>query len=182
MAEIDLAKKQINIDLVMGFEHEMTNSHSTSRASSLKDLPSFIDKNGSDKEELRVPSQYHPSPTVMDTANLQILMSKPVKVSMMLTKILKAKTKLWQEVTTCLKQIGIPIIDIEPIQTKEKVQRGVKCEPVPINKVGDYCEGEDSNTTLPIEFNEVQSLAILDSEASLAIATKDIWDSWGNPT
>ena len=31
----------------------------------------------------------------------------------------------------------------------------VKCELAPINKVGDYCEGEDSNTTLPVEFNEV---------------------------
>ena len=57
----------------------------------------------------------------------------------------------------------------------------MKCEPVPINKVGDYCEGEDSNTTLPIELNEVQSLAILDSGAGVAIATKELWDSWGNP-
>ena len=31
MVEIDLAKKQTNLDLVMGFEHEMTNSHSTSQ-------------------------------------------------------------------------------------------------------------------------------------------------------
>ena len=90
-------------------------------------------------------------------------MSTPVKVSMTLAEILKAKPELWQEVTTCLNKMGVPITQMDPIHTEEKVQRGVKCEPVPINKVGDYCEGEDSNTTLPIEFNEVQSLAILDS-------------------
>ena len=54
-------------------------------------------------------------------------------------------------------------------------------EPVPINKVGDYCEGEDGNTTLPVKFNEVTSLAVLDSGAGVAIATKQIWDSWGQP-
>ena len=28
--------------------------------------------------------------------------------------------------------------------------------PVPINKVGDYCKGEDENTTLPIEHKGVK--------------------------
>ena len=95
--EIDLDKKQVKLDPIMGFEHEMTNSHSTCRTSGLTELPSFIDENGSDKEVLRVPSQYHPNPTVMDTANLQILMSTPVKVSMKLAEILKAKPELWQD-------------------------------------------------------------------------------------
>ena len=54
-------------------------------------------------------------------------------------------------------------------------------EPVPISKVGDYCEGEDGNTTLPIIFNKITSLAILDSAAGVAIATKQMWDSWGQP-
>ena len=63
---------------------------------------------------------------------------------------------------------------------KEMVKK-VKCEPIPINKVGDYCEGEDSNTTLPVEFNDIKSIAILDSGARVAIATKSVWDAWGNP-
>ena len=32
-----------------------------------------------------------------------------------------------------------------------------------------------------MEFNEVKSLAILDSGAGLAIATKEVWESWGKP-
>ena len=39
----------------------------------------------------------------------------------------------------------------------------VKCEPVPLNKVGDYCEGESNNTTIPVDFNGQKTLAILDS-------------------
>ena len=64
---------------------------------------------------------------------------------------------------------------------KGTVQQRVKCEPVSVNKVGDYCKGEDGNTTLPVEFNEVKSLAILDSGAGVAIATKGVWESWGKP-
>ena len=55
----------------------------------------------------------------------------------------------------------------------------VKCEPVPLNKVGDYYEGDDGNTTLLVEFNEVKSLAILDSGVGVAIATKQVRESWG---
>ena len=92
----------------MGFEHEMTNSHSIRRASSLKDFPSFIDVNGSDKEVLRVPSQYHPNPIVMDAASLQILMSTPVKVSMTLAKTLKAKPQLSVRSHNMIEQDGNP--------------------------------------------------------------------------
>ena len=56
-----------------------------------------------------------------------------------------------------------------------------KCKPVPLNKVGEYCEGEDGNTTLPVEFNECSHKAILDSGAGIAIATKGTWESWGKP-
>ena len=66
-------------------------------------------------------------------------------------------------------------------QKPTEVVRKVKYKPVPSNKVGDYCEGEDNNTTLPVEFNEVKSMAILDSGAGVAIATKEVWDAWGNP-
>ena len=62
----------------------------------------------------------------------------------------------------------------------EQMKPNVRCEPVPLNKVGDYSEGNDSNTTLPIEFNKVQSLAILDSGARVALVTVRVWEAWGN--
>ena len=98
----------------------MTNSHSTSKIASIKELPCFIYESGSGREVLRVPSQYQPSPIVMDTANLQMLMSTSLKVSLTLAKILKAKLELWQEVTTCLNKIGILIAEVEPMNKEER--------------------------------------------------------------
>ncbi|MCO5560551.1 hypothetical protein L7F22_014166 [Adiantum nelumboides] len=99
-----------------------------------------------------------------------------------MVEILKVKHELWQEVTTCLNKMWINTPNEIPIETKQgKILRNVKCEPIPINKVGDYCKGEDSNTTLPVKFNEITSLAILDSGARVAIATKQVWESWGSP-
>lgn len=61
--------------------------------------------------------------------------------------------------------IKIPSRQMSKSTNQSEQQKPVNCEPLPINKVGDYCEGEDGNTTLPLEFNNVKSLAILDSEA-----------------
>ena len=49
---------------------------------------------------------------------------------------------------------------------------------VPVNQVGDYYEGVDGNTTLPLEYSQVKSLTILDSGAGVDIATKSIWRAW----
>ena len=54
-------------------------------------------------------------------------------------------------------------------------------EPIPVNKVGDYCEGEDGNTTILVEFAGQTSIAILDSGAGVAIAMKNMWEAWGKP-
>ena len=47
--------------------------------------------------------------------------------------------------------------------------------------MGEYCKGRDGNITLPIEYNDVKTLAVLESGVGFAIATKDIWEAWGNP-
>lgn len=52
-------------------------------------------------------------------------------------------------------------------------------KPLPVNKVGDYCEGEEGNTTLPVEYNGVKTKAILDSGAGIATLTKQTWEKWG---
>ena len=120
---------------------------------------------------------------VLDTSNLQALLSTPIKVTLPLAKVLRVKRELWHKVIKCLTKMGINMRYQIPMEEmpKETAGKRVRCEPVPINKVGDYCEGEDGNTTLPVEFNEVKSLVILDSGAGVAIATKEVWESWGKP-
>ena len=45
-----------------------------------------------------------------------------------------------------------------------------------LNKVGEYCKGVDENINLPIEYNDVKTLAILDSGVGVGIATKHVWE------
>ena len=116
-------------------------------------------------------------------ANLQALLSTPVRVSLPLVDQLKVRPELWHEVVKSLKRMGIELPLIKEFRETMVIEptKRVKCEPVPLNKVGDYYEGDDGNTTLPVEFNGVKSLAILDSGAGVAIATKQVWESWGKP-
>ena len=120
IAEADLNKKQAHIDLVTRYTDTELNSSSISKASSMKELPSFIKPKVNDKEELRVPSQYHPSPMVMDIANLQTLMSTPIKVTLTLANLLKVKPTLWHEITSCLGNMGVSILELKFIQTTKE--------------------------------------------------------------
>ena len=71
IAKVDLNKKQVHLDMVTRYADTQSSSLNESKASGMKELPSFINPEGSDKEALRSPSQYHPSPMVMDTAKIK---------------------------------------------------------------------------------------------------------------
>ena len=87
-----------------------------------------------------------------------------------------------ERIGTTVEETGSGITHLcEQIPNLDRIKKQKTYEPVPLNKVGDYCEGEDSNTTIPVDFNGQQTLAILDSGARVAIATKRIWESWGKP-
>lgn len=66
----------------------------------------------------------------------------------------------------------IPTQDVSSQATKNMML-------VPINKVGQYCEDDQGNATLPMEVSEVVSMAILDSGVVVSIATKLMWKKWG---
>ena len=53
---------------------------------------------------------------------------------------------------------------------------------VELNKVSGIQEKDEGNTTLPVNYEGIESMAILDSGASVSIATKTIWEKWGKPT
>ena len=52
-------------------------------------------------------------------------------------------------------------------------------EPVPLDKQGDYYEGDSGNVMLPIEYAGLSIMAILDGGAGMAIITKEVWELWG---
>ena len=119
----------------------------------------------------KVPTCYKPSLVVLDTTNLQALLSTPMRVSLPLVDVLKVRPKLWHKVVKCLSRMGIEMSLVQEMRETMVVDpiKKLKCKPIPLNKVGDYNEGNKSNITLPIEFNKVQSLAILDSRARVAL-------------
>ncbi|RYA73452.1 hypothetical protein DD595_24980, partial [Enterobacter cloacae complex sp. 4DZ3-17B2] len=52
---------------------------------------------------------------------------------------------------------------------------------VPINELGQYFEGDESNATLPITTKGLTIKGILDGGAGVSIVTKDCWESMGKP-
>ena len=52
-----------------------------------------------------------------------------------------------------------------------------------LKKGGKTNEHIQGHTTLPIKYRDIESMAILDSGASISIATtKPMWERWGKPT
>ncbi|MCO5600115.1 hypothetical protein L7F22_054223 [Adiantum nelumboides] len=52
---------------------------------------------------------------------------------------------------------------------------------IPINKLGQYFEGDESNATLPITCKEITMKGILDGEAGIIIVTRNCWETMGKP-
>ena len=137
-------------------------------------------KQGSDIQKL--PSHKRHTPPTLDMINLTALLAAPIKCTLPLADILKVKLELWKDVGKCLEKMGIHVPISETQQAFKAMKQTTKVvEPIPVNKVGDYCKGEDGNTTIPVEFAGQTSIAILDSGAGVAIATKNMWESWGKP-
>jgi len=68
--------------------------------------------------------------------------------------------------------IQVLIMDHVPTIKEDKNKKTVK--PIPLKKFGEYCEGEDGNTIISIQFSKHSTLAILDSGTSVAKATKNV--------
>ena len=115
-----------------------------------------------------------PSPKTLNISSLSMLLSAPIRCTLPLADLLRARPNMREEVAIYLKTIGVdvPMGDISHLKGQEKQTKVVT--PIPLNKVGDYCEGEDSNTTIPVSYQAVKTFAILDSGAGVAIATKGI--------
>ena len=52
--------------------------------------------------------------------------------------------------------------------------------PTELNKVSEIQCKDKGNATLPANYKEMDFIAILDSGASISIATKTIWEEWEN--
>ncbi|MCO5568951.1 hypothetical protein L7F22_022654 [Adiantum nelumboides] len=151
-----------------------------SKLQSLETLPSFISEHKNKLEVRMVPSQIKAIPKIMDTKSLHKMLSTPITCIITLSELLKIKPHLWEEMGKHLEVKGMKIPHQEnPILELKYQGNQPRAQSVPINKVGDYCEGEEDNTTLPVEYQGIKIVAMLDSGTGVAIATEQIWEKRG---
>ena len=114
-----------------------------------------------------------------DVTNLQAFMSVRVTCTLPFMEWIKLKPQLWDQMGKCLVEQGILSTDlIAKPRTQDMGGRSITKATtvrVPLNKVGEVIKKDEGNTTLPIEVDSIMSMAILDSGASISIATKTIW-------
>ena len=65
---------------------------------------------------------------------------------------------------------GIGLDHIKDLRERNSLLMGF--QPIPINKVGEYCEVKEGKITLLIEYNNEKTLSILNNRVGIAIATK----------
>ena len=93
---------------------------------------------------------------------------------------MKVKSDLWEGLTENLVSQGVlnkgQFDQLEPAKTIVGGQ-------IELNKVSGIRGKDEVNTTFPVEYERVESIAILDSGAAgISIATKTIWEKWDKPT
>ena len=139
------------------------------------DLEQYIDKAAT----LHVPSLQKTRETKDVPRDLQAILSAPIKCTLPLIELLKLRPELWEGLTGKLVDHGTlnrgRLSQVGPART-------AYYEPVELKKVSGIQTRDEGNTTLPIVYEGIESIAILDSGAGISIATKSIWEKWGRPT
>ena len=153
LVEIDFDQKTMELQLRSDNYDRESEKSGDSKAETLKTLPSYQGDYKAASEIHKIPSQKLDSFLKLDIANLTALMSAPIRCTLPLADVLRVRPELWKELGLQLKKLGVELPISEQIPIKENHKKPKKnFEPVPLNKVGDYCEGEDRNTTIPVEF------------------------------
>ena len=150
LVEVDFDQKTLELELRSDNYDGESEKSGNSKAETLKTLPSYQGDYKADSEVRKLPSQKLNSSPNLDIANLTALMSAPIRCMLPLADVLRVRPELWKELGLQLKKLGVELPISEQIPNLEKIKKQKTYELVPLNKVGDYCEGEDSNTTIPV--------------------------------
>ena len=113
-------------------------------------------------------------------SNVWATLKAPVACTLPLGEFLRVKPEIWDQIAKHLNDQGLlrhetgyeDQISESPSETSKHL---------PLNKVNGSTKKDEGNTTLPLEYEGVMSIAILDSGAGISIATRSIWEKWGKP-
>ena len=97
-----------------------------------------------------------------DTKKHMSLLSTPIECTLTLGELLRIIPHLWNNLKWTFKKMGVKAIDKEKVKIlREENAIKKNVQPIPLNKVVDYCKGYNGNIALSIEYNNVTTLAIL---------------------
>lgn len=146
-----------------------------SEANTMETLPSFLGEYETKTEIIPIPRS-----CAKDTANLQAILSDPVTATLPLANFLQVKPQLWEYVAATMSKQGFALTNKMIVNETNKEETNT-IQQVPFNKVNCYQDRhkDKGNATLPLEYNGVKTMAILDTGAGIGIATKAMWIKWG---
>ena len=114
-----------------------------------------------------------------ETTKLQEIILAPITCTLPLIELIKVKPKLWEGLTEKLVEQGVlnkgHLNDVVLAKT-------IVGSTIDLNKVDGITSKDKGNTTLPVNYKGIESIAILDSGVGISIATKTIWEKWEKPT
>ena len=88
----------------IGFENSQE-----SKVDSFKTLPSYLGEYEANSKVRKLPTLKMHSPKTLNISSLSMLLSTPIKCTLPLADLLKARPKMWEEVARYLKTIGVDI-------------------------------------------------------------------------
>ena len=116
--EIDLEQKTQELEMRSKYGGVGSEVSQESKADSFKTLPSYLGEYETNSEVKKLPTLKVPSPKTLNISSLSMLLSAPIKCTLPLADLLRARPKMWKEVARYLKTIGvdIPMGEINHIQ------------------------------------------------------------------
>ena len=120
------------------------------------------------------------TPDRKEIAHLQAILSAPITTTLPLADFLKVKPKLWEYVAEMMGSRGFALTK-ELVEKEQNKEETGSVRQVPFNKVSSYQERNKDKgyATLPLEYNGIKTMAILDTGAGIGIATRAMWEKWG---
>ena len=103
-----------------------------------------------------------------DVARLVAFLSMEVKVS--IASLLRGNSTLWHDLSDWMNRNLNSMIEIHDEEPSKECPNLEEDTPmVPINKLGQYFKGDDSNAIIPISYHHRKVEAILDGGAGVSI-------------
>ena len=107
--ELDLEQKTLKLEMRSEYGGVGSEVSQGSKADSFKTLPSYLGEYETNSEVKKLPTLKVPSLKTLNISSLSMLLSAPIKCTLPLADLLRARPEMWEEVARYLKTIGVDI-------------------------------------------------------------------------